>query len=181
MNQDDTGSTSATNVNAFRDNATTPQAQWQQLALLPQFVHWATSMGNPYAVQINSFPQQQQQDQNPCHPNGTAIATNIHGQYTVPQSSDASVALPANIAVDNFVRMVRPVGSFPDDDNVLVRALHQSEMNGTTYKQAIEGLHGVSHVILNLQVENQFTNCHVPTFVYCRQTTTLQVTGKIII
>ena len=37
-----------------------------------------------------------------------------------------------------------PVGSCGDDDEILIRALRESNSKGSTYRQALEGLHGVS-------------------------------------
>lgn len=92
--------------------------------------------------------QQQYQD----HPNTTATTTGIQQN---PQLNNLASTFPAN-AVDNLFRMVHPVGSSPDDDSVLARALRESEMNGTTYKQAMEGLHGVGRDIFEYHNDNDY-------------------------
>lgn len=46
--------------------------------------------------------------------------------------------------VADAVRLNTPVGTYPDDEELLVNALYESEMQGTTYRRALDGLHGVS-------------------------------------
>jgi len=45
--------------------------------------------------------------------------------------------------MQEFIRLSTPVGQNPDDDTILARALCDSKQNGKTYRQALEGLHGV--------------------------------------
>jgi hypothetical protein len=59
--------------------------------------------------------------------------------------NNSGPTLPVHVADDVF-RMIHPVGSSPDDDRLLAQAIHDSVMNGQTYRQAIEGLHGVRRV-----------------------------------
>ena len=58
---------------------------------------------------------------------------------------DLSSIVPQQIMQD-FMRLSTPVGSSPNDDTILAQALHESKQSGKTYRQALEGLHGVSHV-----------------------------------
>jgi len=60
-------------------------------------------------------------------------------QSQVPAYNTRGMAVPANSL---YVGVTR-VGCALDDEN-LAQALHDSTDRGQTYKQAIEGLHGVS-------------------------------------
>jgi len=48
--------------------------------------------------------------------------------------------------MQDFLRMSTPVGSSPNDDTILAQALHESRQMGKTYRQALEGLHGVGRL-----------------------------------
>ena len=48
--------------------------------------------------------------------------------------------------MQDFLRLSTPVGSSPNDGTILAQALHESRQAGRTYRQALEGLHGVGHV-----------------------------------
>lgn len=52
--------------------------------------------------------------------------------------------------MQEFIRLSTPVGQNPDDDTILARALCDSKQNGKTYRQALEGLHGVNNHAANL-------------------------------
>ncbi|KAL0951400.1 hypothetical protein HGRIS_008096 [Hohenbuehelia grisea] len=43
------------------------------------------------------------------------------------------------------MRLKAPVGAYDDDQRLLVEVLYQSTRNGTTYRQALESLHGRNH------------------------------------
>lgn len=64
-----------------------------------------------------------------------------HNQQTMPFFNTRPQMLPMTGMLD-----ASPVGSLPDDDSRLAQALHDSTNKGQTYKQAIEGLHGVCRV-----------------------------------
>lgn len=65
------------------------------------------------------------------------------------QPFDPTSFLPQHF-MQEFLRLSTPVGQSPDDDTVLARALHDSKQNGKTYRQALEGLHGVNNHAANL-------------------------------
>lgn len=48
--------------------------------------------------------------------------------------------------MQDFLRLSTPVGSSPNDDTILAQALYESRQAGKTYRQALEGLHGVRYV-----------------------------------
>lgn len=58
------------------------------------------------------------------------------------QSFDLASFVPPQIMQD-FLRLSTPVGQSPNDDTILAQALYESKQNGKTYRQALEGLHGV--------------------------------------
>lgn len=105
---------------------------WPQM--LPQSHGPSWQQSQP--VQLPSAPQMQAQGY-PSLP-----------QYFPNQSSssfDFSSLIPQQIMQD-FLRLSTPVGSSPNDDTILAQALHESRQTGKTYRQALEGLHGVRHV-----------------------------------
>lgn len=65
-----------------------------------------------------------------------------HVHYQTPHPFDPSSIFPQHL-MQEFIRLSTPVGQNPDDDNILARALCDSKQNGKTYRQALEGLHGV--------------------------------------
>jgi hypothetical protein len=140
MDQDPNASSASlanTAAGAFQDNATPTY----QMAMQAQIMQWVAAMQNPYATQLqnSSFPQQLQ------HP---SLQNGIIGMSPTQQGSPlnhAGTTLPAMVTDDVF-RMIYPVGSSPNDDSILAQALHDSAMGGKTYRQAIEGLHGVRRV-----------------------------------
>lgn len=67
-----------------------------------------------------------------------------------PQPFDPTAPFLPQHFMQEFLRLSTPVGRSPDDDAVLVRALHDSRQNGKTYKQALEALHGINNHAANL-------------------------------
>lgn len=101
-------------------------------------------------VQLNHVPT------DPCRPPAQQDTLN---PSLVP--SNTSMSLPQQPPFDptsllsqhfmqEFLRLSTPVGQNPDDDAVLVRALRDGRQNGKTYKQALEGLHGINNHAANL-------------------------------
>ncbi|KAI6162070.1 hypothetical protein EDD17DRAFT_1579788 [Pisolithus thermaeus] len=80
--------------------------------------------------------------------NPSAMSAHLVSQQN-PQPFDPTSFLPQHF-MQEFLRLSTPVGQNPDDDAVLVRALHDSRQNGKTYKQALEGLHGINNHAANL-------------------------------
>ncbi|KAG1716002.1 hypothetical protein ID866_1167 [Astraeus odoratus] len=66
-----------------------------------------------------------------------------------PQFLGPPSLLPQHF-VQEFLRLSTPVGQLPDDDTILAQALYDSRQNGKTYRQALEGLHGVNNHAANL-------------------------------
>ncbi|KAF8560227.1 hypothetical protein OG21DRAFT_1401960 [Imleria badia] len=52
--------------------------------------------------------------------------------------------------MQDFLRLSTPVGASQNDDTILAQALHESRQSGRTYRQALEGLHGVNNHAANL-------------------------------
>ena len=59
-----------------------------------------------------------------------------------PHPFDPASMFPQHF-MQEFLRLSTPVGQSPDDDTILAQALFDSKKNGKTYRQALEGLHGV--------------------------------------
>ena len=135
-----------------------PQNQPQQFHGLP----WQQSQPVQLPSAPTSGPQAQAQGyQNPP-------------QYYQNHSSnpfDLSSIVPQQIMQD-FLRLSTPVGSSPNDDTILAQALHESRQAGRTYRQALEGLHGVGHVSGHLMCLLRLCAS--------RSITTLQISGKTI-
>ncbi|KAI6108458.1 hypothetical protein EDD16DRAFT_1619579 [Pisolithus croceorrhizus] len=81
--------------------------------------------------------------------NPSAMSAHLGVSQQNPQPFDPTSFLPQHF-MQEFLRLSTPVGQNPDDDAVLVRALHDSRQNGKTYKQALEGLHGINNHAANL-------------------------------
>ena len=108
----------------------------------PQGMQWSPPMSqnmNPFfAAQMQSNPWSQQQQ---LPPSGLGMASMQHNQsqQVVSGYNALGLMVPRNgLYVD-----ATPFGCSQDDDR-LAQALHDSTHKGQTYKQAIEGLHGVS-------------------------------------
>ncbi|KAG2044997.1 hypothetical protein BDR03DRAFT_848438 [Suillus americanus] len=52
--------------------------------------------------------------------------------------------------MQDFLRLTIPVGQSPNDDSILAQALFDCKQSGKTYRQALEGLHGVNNHAANL-------------------------------
>ncbi|KAI6007214.1 hypothetical protein EDD15DRAFT_2209687 [Pisolithus albus] len=86
----------------------------------------------------------------PAHiPSAPAMSANAVPQQN-PQPFDPTASFLPQHFMQEFLRLSTPVGRSPDDDAVLVRALHESRQNGKTYKQALEALHGINNHAANL-------------------------------
>ena len=49
----------------------------------------------------------------------------------------------------------RPVGTYPSDEEIMVHALKEAEGKGLSYKQALEGLHGVPSFLVVSDVDTR--------------------------
>lgn len=140
-----------------------PREHWPQM--LPQNqqfhgTHWQQSQQVQLPSASASVPQVQAQGyQNPPQ----------YYQNHTSHSFDLSSLVPQQIMQD-FLRLSTPVGSSPNDDTILAQALHESRQSGKTYRQALEGLHGVGHVSSHpMSVLRLYAS---------RSTTMLQISGK---
>lgn len=132
-----------------------PQNQPQQFHTSP----WQQSQ----LVQLPSAPTSVPQMQAQSYPNPPQYYQN-HNSLPF----DFSSIVPQQIMQD-FLRLSTPVGSSSNDDTILAQALHDSRQTGKTYRQALEGLHGVGHV-----------SCHPLSFYShaSRSIIMLQISGK---
>jgi|SRR5712671_1648111 len=114
-------------------------------ALLQQF-HQPQPLPNPSPPsQINALQQQLLQsiqaiDQNtlpPVGPNGLFQSL----QQPTPQAPGTSIS-SAQLLSD-ALKMIAPVGQSPNDEQLLVMALHSGLSQGLDHRRAIETLHGV--------------------------------------
>ncbi|KAH7885920.1 hypothetical protein F5I97DRAFT_1876407 [Phlebopus sp. FC_14] len=121
----------------------------------PAMVQWNNMIPqnqqfNPMSV--TSWQSQQMQSQSVPH---SVAQTHAQGYAAIPhlphngQSFDLSSILPPHI-VQDFLRLSTPVGQSPNDDTILAQALYDSRQQGKTYRQALEGLHGVNNHAANL-------------------------------
>ncbi|KAG2369471.1 hypothetical protein BDR07DRAFT_1477088 [Suillus spraguei] len=119
------------------------------------------SMGQnqyPHQHQNHQWQQHHQSMQNGHHiaqqhqpnsnvlaaPNGNSI------QHAFPNPSfDLASVVPQQFMQD-FLRLTIPVGQSPNDDSILAQALFDCKQSGKTYRQALEGLHGVNNHAANL-------------------------------
>lgn len=115
--------------------------------------HWQQMLPQNQPQQFHGLPWQQSQPvQLPSAPT-SGSQVQAQGYQNPPQyyqnhsssSFDLSSLVPQQIMQD-FLRLSTPVGSSPNDDTILAQALLESRQTGKTYRQALEGLHGVGHV-----------------------------------
>ncbi|KAL4070813.1 hypothetical protein J3A83DRAFT_4245584 [Scleroderma citrinum] len=90
----------------------------------------------------------QQSQQNSSNPVSTAHSQSFNVAHA-PSPFDPASFMQQNL-MQEFIRLSTPVGQSPDDDTILAQALFQSKQNGKTYRQALEGLHGVNNHAANL-------------------------------
>jgi hypothetical protein len=91
-------------------------------------------------------------------------------QRQMPQSSSAPS--PSSQLISDALKMIAPVGQSPNDEQLLIMALHTGLSQGLNHRRAIETLHGVGpwlHLI------------RLPLILGSRSTTTPLIYGKIII
>ncbi len=114
------------------------------ITALPLALQIATLIGqNSLSVtpvaQTHFPPQVPVQQTQPGPSNGQTLP----GLFGMQQPS-AGGGLSMSQFLSDVVKLGTPVGSYPDDEDILVDALCESEVKGKTYKQALDGLHGVS-------------------------------------
>ncbi|KAF9244561.1 hypothetical protein BU15DRAFT_71533 [Melanogaster broomeanus] len=117
-----------------------PHNQNQHFNSVPTTTSWQQS----HPVQQHTVSSQMPQIQ----PQGYPMPPQLH-QTQTSLPFDISSIVPQQIMQD-FMRLSTPVGSSQNDDTILAQALSESRQNGKTYRQALEGLHGVNNHAANL-------------------------------
>ncbi|KAG1757727.1 hypothetical protein EDB19DRAFT_1867070 [Suillus lakei] len=135
-----------------------PQDQFHNQSMTGILNHqnWSSMNQNQYPHQPQNHQWQQQQNmQNGHHttqPNTNMPASsNVNPiQHAFPNPSfDLASVVPQQLMQD-FLRLTIPVGQSPNDDSILAQALFDCKQSGKTYRQALEGLHGVNNHAANL-------------------------------
>ncbi|KAH9037206.1 hypothetical protein EDB84DRAFT_1477015 [Lactarius hengduanensis] len=121
-------------------------------ALLQQFQHPQPLQNSPILPPVNPLQQQllhavQAADQSTLHQGGfNALFQSL--QQQTPQPSNTAT-LPTQLLSD-ALKLIAPVGQSPNDEQLLVMALHSGLSQGFDHKRAIETLHGVNNHAANL-------------------------------
>src|SRR5579863_8458991 len=76
----------------------------------------------------------------PQQPGLTALLQSLQQQQT-PQL--LSTSIPTSQLISDALKMITPVGQSPNDEQLLVMALHSGLTQGLNHRRAIETLHGV--------------------------------------
>ncbi len=138
-------------------------------ALLQQFQHAQPPQNPPILPPINALHQQllhtgQAVDQN--HGGFNALFQSL--QQPTPQPPNTAT-IPTQVITD-ALKLIAPVGQSPNDEQLLVMAVHAGLSQGLDHKRAIEALHGVcSH-----------PRIHSLPLTESRSTTTLPTCGRTI-
>lgn len=126
------------NITALLNNSTWPTISRHG----QQYPH------QPVQTPNHQWQQQQQHQQNmhnghhiQQHPQVSAPPTVNTMQHAFPNPA-FDLAFPQQFMQD-YLRLTTPVGQSPNDDSILAQALFDSKQSGRTYRQALEGLHGV--------------------------------------
>lgn len=109
----------------------------QALAAQQAFMLGQTTLANNISAQ-NSL-MSLQQNSLPSSP--------LHSLSSIPQIQQASnfgLQMAMGQIMTDALKMIVPVGSSPNDEELLVQALVESEGKGQTYRSALDALHGVS-------------------------------------
>ncbi|KIJ21890.1 hypothetical protein PAXINDRAFT_173914 [Paxillus involutus ATCC 200175] len=135
------GQNSAALLNQNSWSSMLPQNQNQQFNHFSPSTSWQHSQPMQHHT-VPSAPMPQMQ------PQGYSMPPQFHQtQNTLP--FDLTSIVPQQIMQD-VLRLSTPVGSSSNDDTILAQALYESKQNGKTYRQALEGLHGVNNHAANL-------------------------------
>lgn len=120
-------------------------------ALLQQFQNPQPPHNPPILAPVNPLQQQllhavQAVDQNALMNQGgfNALFQSLQQQTPQPQTPHPSntATLPTQLLSD-ALKLIAPVGQSPNDEQLLVMALHSGLSQGFDHKRAIETLHGV--------------------------------------
>ncbi|KAG1749851.1 uncharacterized protein EDB91DRAFT_1109985 [Suillus paluster] len=138
-----------------------PQDQFhhQSMTTLLNHPNWPQINQYPHQPQNHHWQQPQQNMQNgqhmtQQHPQSINVPTPATAnsiQHALPNPAlDHLVSVFPQQVMQDFYRLSAPVGQSPNDDSILTQALFQSKQSGKTYRQALEGLHGVNNHAANL-------------------------------
>ncbi|KAI9513044.1 hypothetical protein F5148DRAFT_1158298 [Russula earlei] len=120
-------------------------------ALLQQFQQPPCSPSTLPPPSVNTFEAQLMQsiqatNQNTLHQAGlSAFLQSLQQQSPQPTSTHTSAQL-----LFDALKMIAPVGESPNDEQLLVFALHSGLSKGLDHRRAIETLHGVNNHAANL-------------------------------
>lgn len=120
-----------------------PHQQYPQQPVQPHNHQWQQHQQNQQSMQNGHHTIQQ-------HPHVSTPQNMNTMQHAFP-SPAVDLAFPQQF-VQDFLRLTIPVGQSPNDDSILAQALFDSKLSGRTYRQALEGLHGVRITHLNSNV-----------------------------
>ncbi|OAX44388.1 hypothetical protein K503DRAFT_795460 [Rhizopogon vinicolor AM-OR11-026] len=139
---------------------TAPHNNQNMTALLTNSSSWPTNSHQPYPHQPHNHQWQQHQQHQQSMQNGHHIVPHPSQVSAHPTANTMQHAFPspafdlANVVppqfMQDFFRLTTPVGQSPNDDFILAQALFESKQSGRTYRQALEGLHGVNNHAANL-------------------------------
>ncbi|KAG0696028.1 hypothetical protein DFH29DRAFT_952859 [Suillus ampliporus] len=131
--------------NSVPNGMPAPHSNWppinhNQYPQQPQTHHWQ----QPQQSMQNGHHMTQQHPQNMNVPTPPT-------QHALPNPTlDHLVSVFPQQVMQDFYRLSAPVGQSPNDDSILAQALFNSKQSGRTYRQALEGLHGVNNHASNL-------------------------------
>ncbi|KAG2159707.1 uncharacterized protein EDB93DRAFT_1259894 [Suillus bovinus] len=121
-----------------------PSMSQNQYPHQPQNHQW---QHHQQGMQINGHHMARQNQPN-CNVSAAPNVNSIQHAFPNPGFDLASV-VPQQLMQD-FLRLTIPVGQSPNDDSILAQALFDCKQSGKTYRQALEGLHGVNNHAANL-------------------------------
>ena len=131
--------------------ATALQAALQQFAVLqnPYAALFGGAGQHPLLGQLQpQTPSPSGQQQSQTYPPSN-LNINVHGGLNPLGSllgGAQSQAGGIQQLLADAMRLSAPVGNCPDDDDLLVTALYESEQKGWTYRRALDGLHEVCSI-----------------------------------
>jgi hypothetical protein len=100
--------------------------------------------GLQMALQIAGALMQGSQQQTPQQPAAGDLLTLLAMQQGNSGANTSTNGTSTTLSyAQKALNMGPPVGTYPDDEDLLVEAICESEEKGWTYRKALEGLHGV--------------------------------------
>ena len=84
--------------------------------------------------------------------NGISSAQLLSALPQFQQGPNIAVQMAMGQIMTDAFKMLVPVGSSPNDEELLVQALAESEGKGQTYRVALDALHGVSSIVFRKEI-----------------------------